>query len=124
MKHRAIRISLGFTAFAIAASLVFSPARVRGAAGWPTAEIFSAAASDASSWVLPAHTYSANRYVEMNGITRDNVATLKKAWKFKLDDNSPIETSPVVWHDVRDLRARPRLRDRREDGQPEVEVFI
>jgi len=98
MKHRAIRISLGFTAFAIAASLVFSPARVRGAAGWPTAEIFSAAASDASSWVLPAHTYSANRYVEMNGITRDNVATLKKAWKFKLDDDSPIETSPVVWN--------------------------
>jgi len=98
MKQKAVRISLGFAAFAVAATLLFSPARVRGASGWPTADTFTSAAGDAASWVLPGHTYSGNRYVDMKGITPENVATLKKAWKYKLDDDSPIETSPVVWN--------------------------
>ena len=98
MKNRAVGISLGFAAVAVAATLLLSPARVRGASGWPSADTFSSAGSDTSAWVLPAHTYSGNRYVESSQVTTANVATLKKAWKFKLDDDSPIETSPVVWN--------------------------
>ena len=98
MKHKAIRLSLGVAAFAVAATLVISPARVRSAAGWPNAATIASAGSDNSSWLLPARTYSGNRYVEMPQVTPQNVATLKKAWKFKLDDDSPIETSPVVWN--------------------------
>jgi len=98
MDRKAIRLSLGAAAIAIAATLLVTPARVRSAAGWPTAETFSAAATDTASWVLPAHTYSGNRYVETSQLTPENVSTLKKAWRYKLDDDSPIETSPVVWN--------------------------
>ncbi|GAC1311416.1 MAG: PQQ-dependent methanol/ethanol family dehydrogenase [Vulcanimicrobiaceae bacterium] len=100
MERKAVRISLGVVVIALMATLAIAPGRVRGAAGWPSADTFVAASSDAMSWILPAHTYSGNRYVDMPAVTPANVASLKKAWTYKLDDDSPIEASPVIWHGV------------------------
>ncbi len=65
---------------------------------WPTAETFANAGTDANNWVLPAHDYSGNRYLASSQITKENVGTLKSAWKFKIPDDSPIETAPIVWN--------------------------
>jgi alcohol dehydrogenase (cytochrome c) len=64
----------------------------------PSADSFNSAATDSSSWILPGHDYSANRYVDMKQIAPSNVATLKHAWRFKIPDDSPIETQPIVWN--------------------------
>lgn len=52
---------------------------------------------NATNWVLPAHDYSGNRYLASSQITPANVATLKRAWVFKIPDDSPIETAPIVY---------------------------
>ncbi len=64
----------------------------------PTADDYLNAASNNADWVLPAKTYSDNRYVTSTGITPENVGGLKPAWTFKLDDDGPMETAPIVWH--------------------------
>ena len=64
----------------------------------PSAGSFDSASSDTSSWILPGHDYSANRYVDMKQISPANVATLKRAWRFKIPDDSPIEAQPIVWN--------------------------
>jgi alcohol dehydrogenase (cytochrome c) len=64
----------------------------------PSAGSFESAGTDTSSWILPGHDYSANRYVDMKQISPSNVGTLKKAWRFKIPDDSPIEAQPIVWN--------------------------
>ncbi len=65
---------------------------------WPTADTFASAGTDANNWVLPGRDYSGNRYLASSQITKDNVTTLKPAWKFKIPDDSPIEVAPIVWN--------------------------
>ncbi|GAC1559101.1 MAG: PQQ-dependent methanol/ethanol family dehydrogenase [Vulcanimicrobiaceae bacterium] len=77
---------------------IMSPASVRSATTSPTTETLAAAGSDRSSWILPGHDYSGNRYLELAQITHANVGSLKRAWKFKMSDDSPIETTPVVYN--------------------------
>ena len=64
----------------------------------PTDTDFSNAAKDAVNWILPAHDYSGNRYLASSQITSSNVATLKRAWVFKISDDSPIETAPIAYN--------------------------
>ena len=64
----------------------------------PTGSDFANAASDDANWILPAKSYSGNRYVGSKAISADNVGQLKPAWTFTMDDDSPIETAPIVWH--------------------------
>lgn len=68
------------------------------AASGPTAQDYVDAASDNANWVLPAKSYTGNRYVTSSQITPANVGTLKPAWTFKVDDDGPMETAPIVWH--------------------------
>ncbi|GAC1408777.1 MAG: PQQ-dependent methanol/ethanol family dehydrogenase [Candidatus Velthaea sp.] len=65
---------------------------------WPGADTFATAGKDAANWILPARDYSGNRYIEQSQFTADNVATLKRAWVYKIADDSPIETAPIVWN--------------------------
>lgn len=66
--------------------------------GAPTAQDYANAAGDNSNWVLPAKSYTGNRYVTSSQITPENVSRLQPAWKFTMSDDGPVETSPIVWH--------------------------
>ncbi len=78
-------------------SMLSIPTAVRSSTTSPTSETLAAAATDTSAWILPGHDYSGNRYLELNQITHANVGKLKRAWQFKMSDDSPIETTPVVY---------------------------
>jgi alcohol dehydrogenase (cytochrome c) len=64
----------------------------------PAPADFSNAAQDPENWILPAKSYSANHYTTASQITPENVSNLQLAWSAKLDDDGPMETSPIVWH--------------------------
>ncbi len=64
----------------------------------PAAQDFAHAAADNADWVLPAKSYSGNRYVTSTQITPQNVSGLKPAWTFKMSDDGPVETAPILWH--------------------------
>jgi alcohol dehydrogenase (cytochrome c) len=100
MKRTLARWCTGAAIAGLALSVVWLPSRVSGAGSWPTGDTFTSVGQDKNSWVLPAHDYSGNRYVDLTGITAGNVKQLKRAWKFKISDDSPIETSPIVWNGV------------------------
>jgi alcohol dehydrogenase (cytochrome c) len=68
------------------------------AASAPSAEQYENAASNNSAWILPAKSYSGNRYVTAAQITPGNVRRLKRIWKFKIDDTAGVETAPIVWN--------------------------
>jgi alcohol dehydrogenase (cytochrome c) len=66
--------------------------------GAPTASDYTAAADDKANWVLPAKSYTGNRYVTSTQITPESASKLKTAWTFQMSDDGPVETSPIVWH--------------------------
>ncbi|MGA8004934.1 MAG: PQQ-binding-like beta-propeller repeat protein [Burkholderiales bacterium] len=68
------------------------------AATSPSPEQYVNAAGNNSEWILPAKSYSGNRYVTASQITPRNVRQLKRIWKFKIDDNAGVETAPIVWN--------------------------
>ncbi|GAC1433798.1 MAG: PQQ-dependent methanol/ethanol family dehydrogenase [Candidatus Velthaea sp.] len=89
-------ISLAVAA-AIGTTLYAAPiARAEGT--WPSVETLASAGKDASNWILPARDYTGNRYIAESQFTTDNVASLKRAWVYKIADDSPIETAPIVWN--------------------------
>jgi alcohol dehydrogenase (cytochrome c) len=85
-------------AIAVATALFTGMPSSGAADAWPTADTLQSAAKDGTNWILPARDYSGNRYLATSPITPHNVASLKKAWSYKLDDDSPIETAPIVWN--------------------------
>ncbi|HZO95707.1 MAG TPA: PQQ-binding-like beta-propeller repeat protein [Candidatus Baltobacteraceae bacterium] len=80
-------------------SLTTAP-RIAAQDAWPTADSWTNAAGDAANWILPARSYSGNRYVKTTQITPRNVGTLKKMWSASIDARGPLETSPIVWNGV------------------------
>ncbi len=91
----------GFSLLALSlVAVTLPPAHARAAdtSAGPSAESLSSAATDTSAWILPGHDYSANRYVEMSQISKSNVTGLKRSWRFKIPDDSPIEAQPIVWN--------------------------
>lgn len=91
--------SRAFVAGAAFAAVAFAgaPPLVDAATTWPTSDTFTSA-QGLSSWILPAGSYSGNRYADLTAITPSTVKGLKPSWRFKLDDDSPIETSPIIWN--------------------------
>ena len=65
---------------------------------WPTSQSYAAAATDNANWILPARSYSDNRYVPSAKISTTDAATLRKAWSTPVDARGPLEVSPIVWH--------------------------
>ena len=95
------RLSLGTACASLGLALLAGTAFAEGnAAAGPSAQDFSKAASNNGDWILPAKNYSGNRYVDSTGITPDNVKQLKPVWKFKVSDNGPMETSPIIYHNT------------------------
>ncbi len=64
----------------------------------PAAQDFLNAASDHANWILPAKSYTANHYTGATQINPGNVGSLHLAWKFQMDDDGPVENSPIVWN--------------------------
>lgn len=63
----------------------------------PTADrLVSAGASDVD-WVLPAHSYSGNRYVSRSRIDPSSVRNLRESWVWHFPDSSTIESAPIEW---------------------------
>ena len=62
----------GVTAMALAAST---------AASFPDAKTLLDARQDDANWILPAKTYSGNRYTALTQIDKTNVGALGRAWR-------------------------------------------
>ena len=54
--------------------------------------------NDNQNWILPAKNYDNDRYVDLDQINAGNVGNLKPLWTFKISDNGPIESPPIIWH--------------------------
>lgn len=77
---------------------LLAPVALLAAASGPSAEQYLNAESSNSEWILPAKSYTGNRYVTLEQITPHDVSRLKRMWKFKIDDDAGLETAPIVWH--------------------------
>jgi alcohol dehydrogenase (cytochrome c) len=64
----------------------------------PKIQDFTQTNQDRSNWILTAKNYSNDRYAEMSDVTPANVAKLTPVWTFKISDNGPVESAPLVWH--------------------------
>jgi alcohol dehydrogenase (cytochrome c) len=83
---------------ATAASALWAGMAVAQSTSAPTAQDYVNAASDNANWILPAKSYSGNRYVTSDQITPANASGLQNAWTFQVPDDGPMETAPIVWH--------------------------
>lgn len=79
----------GLTATALAGS---------NAASVPTSKALLNAQLDNDNWVLPAKSYSGNRFTALTQITKTNVGTLSTAWKTDIADDGQQEASPIIWN--------------------------
>ena len=89
-KRRLLAALLGSAALAAPTALL--------AAAGPSHSQYVNAASDNGDWILPAKSYTGNRYVTLTQITPHNVRQLERIWKFKINDSAGVETAPIVWH--------------------------
>ncbi len=96
--RRMLHASAARLVLATAASALWAGMAVAQSASAPTAQDYVNAASDNADWILPAKSYSGNRYVTSDQITPANASGLQTAWTFKLSDDGPMETAPIVWH--------------------------
>jgi alcohol dehydrogenase (cytochrome c) len=64
----------------------------------PTQQDYLDAAQKDNYWILPARSYSGNRYIANNEINRTDVDKLKRVWQFKVPDDGPMEGVPIVWN--------------------------
>jgi len=63
----------------------------------PGADTLLKAGTDDADWLLPAKTYSGNRYTALTQIEKTNVATLRMAWRTDIADDGQQEASPIIW---------------------------
>lgn len=84
----------------LAVILALTPMVALARRGPPNAAYLNSASHN-DYWILPAKSYSGNRYVTATQITPGNVGQLQPAWVFHLKDASgPLETAPIVWHGI------------------------
>ena len=85
-------------AFIAGILLLVAAPRLEAQGSWPTSGAYLSAASNNRAWILPARTYSDNRYVPAAKISKSGAAGLRKAWSTSIDARGPLEVSPIVWH--------------------------
>jgi alcohol dehydrogenase (cytochrome c) len=66
----------------------------------PGSETLLSAQHDDANWVLPAKTYSGNRYTSLSQIDKTNVGSLGVAWRTDIADDGEQEAAPIVWNGV------------------------
>lgn len=91
----------GLAGMALAAGMAsVAHAGAMASATTPSINDYVATQGDHANWILPAKNYDNDRYVDLSAITPSNVGQLKPAWTFKIDDNGPIEATPIIWHGI------------------------
>jgi alcohol dehydrogenase (cytochrome c) len=64
----------------------------------PSANALLNAGQDDADWILPAKTYSGNRFTALTQIDKTNVASLRMAWRTNIADDGEQEASPIIWN--------------------------
>jgi alcohol dehydrogenase (cytochrome c) len=100
VKHQAKATSIVASAFACALSGLIAGSAPAFAAPspWPTGDQIAKAATDESDWLTAGKSLDWNRYTTLKQIDARNVAQLKPAWTYKIDDDGEQEAAPIVWH--------------------------
>lgn len=68
------------------------------AASSPDSKALLNAQLDDGNWILPAKSYSGNRFTALTQISKTNVGTLSMAWKTNIADDGQQEASPIIWN--------------------------
>ena len=68
----------------------------RPANGKPTQAELNAAQSSTTDWLMSNHDYGGQRFVNLNQINRQNVASLKPIATYEIGDRLPFHSNPVV----------------------------
>jgi alcohol dehydrogenase (cytochrome c) len=66
--------------------------------GLPDSKALLNAQLDDGNWILPAKSYSGNRFTALTQIGKTNVGALSMAWKTNIADDGQQEASPIIWH--------------------------
>jgi alcohol dehydrogenase (cytochrome c) len=100
LKDQAKAASFVASAFACALSGLIAGSAPAFAAPvqWPTSDQIAKAATDESDWLSAGKSLDWNRYTTLKQIDAANVARLKPAWTYKIDDDGEQEAAPIVWH--------------------------
>lgn len=64
----------------------------------PIAATLLNAAHDDANWILPAKTYSGNRFTALTQIDKSNVGSLGQAWRTSIADDGQQEAAPIIWN--------------------------
>ena len=85
----------------LAFAFVTAAERADGAgASSPGSESLLSAQHDDANWILPAKTYSGNRYTSLSQIDKTNVGSIGMAWRTDIADDGEQEAAPIVWNGV------------------------
>jgi alcohol dehydrogenase (cytochrome c) len=68
------------------------------AASGPNAATLLEASQDDVNWILPARTYSGNRFTPLRQIDKRNVANLSQSWRTAIADDGEQEAAPIIWN--------------------------
>jgi len=55
------------------------------------------AGRDDANWILPAKSYSGNRFTGLRQIDKNNVAGLSQSWRTSIADDGEQEAAPMIW---------------------------
>jgi alcohol dehydrogenase (cytochrome c) len=83
--------------FALSLAIAPQPLDLAERVSGPSQEQLLDAASDDRNWILQAHAYEGNRFLRNSSLTTHSVARLRRAWTYRIDDNTPIESSGLEW---------------------------
>ena len=94
-----IRIVLVLTAMmdSVAATALAQPG--------PTQAELNAASTNTTDWLMTRHGYNAQRYVDLDQINRENVASLRPVCIYQTAFTGSFNTNPVIYRGVMYLTA-------------------
>lgn len=92
MMTTSIRIGLAWVAFVTGSTM--------GLAQGPTQQELNDAAGNSTDWLITNHDYGGQRFVDLDLITRENVASLQTLCTYETDDRGPFHTHPLIYDGV------------------------
>jgi alcohol dehydrogenase (cytochrome c) len=64
----------------------------------PIPDTLLKASQDDANWILPAKTYSGNRFTALKQIDKSNVTALSQSWRTVIADDGEQEAAPLGLH--------------------------
>jgi alcohol dehydrogenase (cytochrome c) len=96
-QRESVRTAVQWLALVLAGMAAMALAR-NAAVRVPGSTTLLNAGQDDNNWILPAKTYSGNRYTALTQIDKSNVDTLGMAWRTDIADDGEQEASPIIWN--------------------------